>query len=460
MNARILVVDDDRSMCEFLEEGLKRRHFEVLSFTSASGALDALTGGEFDVILTDLRMPGADGVELCARITGRRPDIPVVVMTGFGSLDTAVAALRAGAYDFVSKPVDLDALTLLLERAVRHRQLLERVRVLSQNSPPHGGFDDLLGESSAMRKVYDLVSRLADLDTSVLIVGESGTGKELVARLLHNHSSRKAGPFVAFNCTAVPATLLESELFGHVRGAFTDARADRDGLFVQAHEGTLFLDEIADMPLSLQPKLLRALEERQVRPVGGTQERSFDARILAATHRDLESMVAEGAFREDLFYRLNVIQLHLPPLRARDNDVLLLADHFRQRFTAATGKPVIGISAPAAAKLVAYPWPGNVRELRNCIERAVALAQHDKLTVDDLPEKIAGHIGSNLFVTSGDSSDLITLDELERRYVAHILRVVGGNKTMAARVLGLDRKTLYRKLERHGISEPGSSPHE
>jgi DNA-binding NtrC family response regulator len=458
MKGRILVADDDKSMCEMLEASLHRRGFEVVWRTAADPALEVLRSEEFDVVLTDLQMPGIDGIEMCRRIVESRPGVPVVVITAFGSMDTAVSALRAGAYDFVNKPIDMDTLSLLLDRAVEHRKLLERVRVLSQTVRSSQGFEDLLGSSPAMRKVFDLMKRVAGLDSSVLITGESGTGKELVARSLHRNSSRRDGPFVAFNCTAVPESLLESELFGHIKGAFTDAKTTRQGLFVQADKGTLLLDEIADMPAALQPKLLRALEQRSVRPIGDSREVPFDVRILASTNRDIESMVADGAFREDLFYRLNVIKIDLPPLRARENDVLLLAERFLEQFAQATGKQVVGISTPAAKKLLSYPWPGNVRELRNCMERAVALTQYDKVVVEDLPDKVSVYTNNHLTMASNDPSELLTIEEVERRYIIHILSVAGGNKTMAARILGLDRKTLYRKLEKYRIeSSPAES---
>ena len=286
MKGRIVVIDDDKSMCEMLEAGLRRKDFDVTWRTSAREAESIFKLEEYDVVLTDLQMPGEDGLELCSRLVRNRPDIPVVVVTAFGSMESAVAALRAGAYDFVSKPFDLDTLALLLKRAVAHRRLLERIRVLSETVTGPGGFDGLIGASPAMQHVFDLMKRIADLDSSVLIVGESGTGKELVARSLHRTSSRKDAPFIALNCSAIPETLLESELFGHRKGAFTDARSDRDGLFVQAHGGTLLLDEIGDLPLSLQPKLLRAIEERSVRPLGDSKEVAFDVRIIASTNRD------------------------------------------------------------------------------------------------------------------------------------------------------------------------------
>ncbi len=317
MNARLLIVDDERSMCELLETALGSRGFEPVWFTSSREALEALRDTRFDVVLTDLQMPGIDGIELCQRVVANRPDIPVVVMTAFGSLETAVEAIRAGAYDFVTKPVEMEMLALTLQRAVRHRALQEQVRILSRAVAEAGKFDEMLGASPPMQALYDQLNRIADSETSVLISGESGTGKELVARAIHNKSRRSSAPFVAVNCAALPEALLESELFGHARGAFTDARAERKGLFLQAAGGTLFLDEIGDMPLPMQVKLLRALEERKLRPVGGDIETSFDVRLLTATNRDLEAAVEEQRFREDLYFRINVIQIDLPPLRAR-----------------------------------------------------------------------------------------------------------------------------------------------
>jgi two-component system response regulator HydG len=284
----------------------------------------------------------------------------------------------------------------------------------------------------------------------VLVTGESGTGKELVARSIHNRGRRKDRPFVPVNCAALPETLLESELFGHAKGAFTDARSERKGLFLEADRGTLFFDEIGETPLSMQPKLLRALEEGRLRPVGGDQEVPFDVRVISATNRDLESSVEDGGFREDLFFRVNVVQIPLPPLRARGTDSLLLAQHFVEKFAARSGKPIRGISEAVAERLLAYSWPGNVRELRNVIQRAVALTRYDQIAVEDLPEKIRDYRGSQVFIGGDDPTELVPLEEVERRYILHVLQAVGDNKTLAARTLGLDRKTLYRKLSQYG----------
>ena len=449
----VLVVDDDVSMCELLESGLRPHGFGVRSATSGSAALEMVNGEDYESIVTDLNMRGMNGIELCERIVANRPDVPVIVITAFGNLETAIGAIRAGAYDFITKPFDVDALVLTLDRAAQHRFLREEVKRL-RVAVDHREFPELLGESPPMQKVRDLLEQIVDADASVLITGETGTGKELVARALHHRGPRREGPFVAVSCAAMPAPLLESELFGHVRGAFTDARAARTGLFVQASGGTLFLDEIGDLPLELQPKLLRALQERVVRPVGGSEEVGFDVRLIAATNRDLESAIEEKRFRQDLYFRIDVVHVELPSLRARGADILLLAQHFLEHHASRTGKRVSGLSSAAAERLLAYPWPGNVRELQNCIERAVALTQYERLAVDDLPERIRSHRRSHVLVTSDDPSELVPMEEVERRYILRVMEAVGGNKTLAARVLGFDRKTLYRKLERYPAEPP------
>jgi two-component system response regulator AtoC len=454
MKGRVLVVDDDLDMCQMLETALGKSGFEVSFRLTAAEALDVLETRDFDAVVTDLCMAGMDGLALCKRIVAGRPDVPVVVITAFGSMDTAISAIRAGAYDFIPKPFELVVLEMTLNRAVQHRRLGEEVKRLQRVVSGAEGVGDLLGTSHPMRKLVDLIERIADSDASVLIAGESGTGKELVARALHRLGPRRDGAFVAINCAALPETLLESELFGHVRGAFTDARSPRPGLFVSAGGGVLFLDEIGEMPLGLQPKLLRALQERTVRPVGGDAELPFDARIVSATNRDLETEVAEGRFREDLYYRINVVRLDVPPLRSRGNDILLLAQHFLNRYVAPTNKPIRGLSPPAAEKLLAYHWPGNVRELQNTMESAVALARFDEIGVEDLPERIRTHRATHVLITGDDPAQLLPLEEVERRYILRVLEATASNKTLAAKVLGLDRTTLYRKLERYGIGGP------
>ena len=451
-SGRVLVVEDDADLCELLAAGLNARGFAVTAVRTAEAGLGSAADGDFDVVLADVNLPGMSGLEFCARVVVDRPQLAVIVMTAFASMRTAIEAIRAGAYDYIEKPIDLDAVGLRVGRIVRECRIRDEARRLREAVTPTSGFGSLSGTSPPMQRVYDLLSRAAQTDASILITGESGTGKELAARALHDHGLRREGPFVAVNCSAVPEQLLESELFGHTRGAFTDARNDRSGLFVQAHGGTLFLDEIGEVPLAMQPKLLRALEERRVRPVGANKEVEFDVRVIAATNRDLEAAVEEGRFREDLFFRLNVIHLALPPLRNRGSDVLVLAQQLIARFAASTGKDVRGISAMAAQRLCDYDWPGNVRELRNCVERAVALVRTEEIDLVDLPERIRSHHRSHV-VISADPAELVPLEEVERRYIQRVIEAVNGNKTLASKILGLDRKTLYRKLERYKVED-------
>jgi two-component system response regulator HydG len=372
-------------------------------------------------------------------------------------MDLAIAAMRAGAYDFLTKPIDVKMLALNVARAVQHHALRVEVRELRDASRERSGLDDLVGNSPAMKRMCDLIARVGNSDISVLIEGETGTGKELVARALHASGARKTGPFVAINCSAVPANLLESELFGHVRGAFTGANTARVGLLVKASGGTLLLDEIGDMPLEMQTKLLRAIQERTVRPVGSSDETSFDARIIAATHRHLETEVAANRFREDLFYRINVVKLEVPPLRARDGDILRLASHFLAKFSARTSRGEMHLSPQFAAALLSYTWPGNVRELENCMERAVALARLDHVSMEDLPEKIAASRSTPFAVSAGQPDEILTLEEVDRRYIARAIALLDGNKSRAADMLGLDRRTLYRRLEKYEADERGSN---
>ncbi|MDJ0765831.1 MAG: sigma-54 dependent transcriptional regulator [Myxococcota bacterium] len=460
MIGRVLIVDDDLAMCELVEAQLRKRGFQAAFCNSAVDALSAIDSEDFDAVVTDLNMPGMNGIELSERLAENRPDLPVIVITSFGSMETAVAALRVGAYDFINKPFEVEVLAHTLKRAIQHRHLREEVKTLRRAMDEAGEIEDLHGSSPSMKKVFSLLRRAAESDVTALINGESGTGKELVARALHRIGNRRDGPFVAINCAAMPEQLLESELFGHTQGAFTDARASRVGLFVQANGGTLFLDEIGDMPLGLQVKILRALEERCVRPVGSNNEVRFDARIVSATNRDLTTAVEERYFREDLYYRLNVIQIRLPPLRDRGRDILTLAQCFLEQFSTQMGRPVTGFTSKVAQKLLDYSWPGNVRELKNCIEHAVALTTRDQLTVEDLPERIRKHKSTYVLVASERSDDLVSMEEVERRYIQRVLSSVNGNKTIAARILGFDRKTLYRKLERYNLEEicdPGGS---
>ena len=449
MGRRVLIVDDDTEVARLLQAGLHAVGCETHVLDSPEAALDLLEAERFDLVISDLQMPTMSGLQLCERILAAHPDVPVVVVTAFGSLESAVGAIRAGAYDFITKPVKMQSFQLTVERALRHRELareVKRLREATQAAP----FPGIVGTGAAIRAVLDLVTRVASTDSTVLITGESGTGKELIARALHQKSRRGAGPFIAVNCAAVPEALLESELFGHTKGAFTDATNARTGLFLKASGGTLLLDEIGDMPMQMQAKLLRALQERTLRPVGGDHEVPFDIRIVASTNRDLETAVEEGRFREDLYYRIHVVRIELPALRTRGNDILELAQHAVVRAARAAGKLVRGISSNAAQKLLTYSWPGNVRELSNAMESAVAVTRFEELTIDDLPQTVREHRGSHVIVAGDDPEQLPTLEEFERRYVLRVMEAVQGNKALAARVLGLDRKTLYRKLERYG----------
>jgi two-component system response regulator HydG len=448
MKPEVLAVDDDQNMRQLLEAGL-RSSFSVSTAASAENALELIRDREFDVVVADVNLHGASGLELCARVSELRPDLPVLVITAYGTMETAIAAIRAGAHDFVNKPVDIEQLSHTIGRAAEHKQLRDEVKRLRQR--PFGAEvpSSFVGDSRAMRKVYELIERVGPTDVAVLITGESGTGKELAARAIHNRSARSGGQFVAINCAAVPANLLESELFGHVKGAFTDAKSDKKGLFVEADGGTLFLDEIAEMPPEMQVKLLRVLQESKVRPVGGTSELAFDTRIIAATNRDLDEEVESGHFREDLYYRLHVVGLRMPPLRSRGHDVLALAQHFIDEAADTMHKPVRGLAPEAARKLLDYDWPGNVRELENTIERAVALTRRNEITVEDLPDKVRSFESGKLVITGDDPDEMPTLNEVERRYINRVLKATDGNKTHAAKVLGLDRRTLYRKLDRY-----------
>jgi two-component system response regulator HydG len=447
LDGKILVVDDDQTSCELIQESLTRQGFQVVTQTSAKAALALVVEQDFDVFITDLGMAEMGGLALTERVLGLRADLPVIVVTGMVSLETAISALRAGAFDFLTKPLDPDLLCIATERAAKHKSLHEEVKRLRTAAAGEGAHG-VIGKSAAMRRTFDLITRVAPSDASVLIHGETGTGKELVARAIHVASGRK-GPFVAINCAALPPALLESELFGHERGAFTDARAQRTGLFVEATHGTLFLDEIGEFPVEVQPKLLRALQERTVRPVGANTETPFDARLICATNRDLEAEVFEKRFREDLYYRINVVKIDLPPLRDRNTDVLALAQAFLDRFSQRAGKGKLCLSAPTSQKLIAYPWPGNVRELENCMERAVALAQFDHVSVSDLPEKVQGYREDRFVVTADEPTEILKIHEIERRYIVRAIAMVGGNKSRAADLLGLDRRTLYRKLQKY-----------
>jgi DNA-binding NtrC family response regulator len=445
--ARVLVVDDDPSICELLSAELRGLGFEPSVETEPEVALASFDADAIDVVVTDLRMQSMSGVELCERIVAVHPDVPVIVLTGHGDKDAAVAALRVRAFDFLEKPLDVDALAAAVDRAVSRREIAAQRRLAEDMPPVEDGIAaGMIGASPPMLELFQMIDRIAAVDATVLVCGESGVGKDLVARAIHERSKRRGSPFVALNCAAIPENLLEAELFGHVKGAFTDARSARGGLFEQAQGGTLFLDEIADLHLSLQPKLLRALQERAIRPLGSEREIEVDVRLITATNVDLASAVLRREFRADLFYRLNVVEIVAPPLRERGDDVLLLARHLLKEYSRAMERDVVGLTSGCAAKLKAYSWPGNVRELANVIERAVALTRWSHLDVEDLPRHVREHAATTCTVSAEDGGQaLASLAEVERLHIGRVLKATGGNKSRAAEILGVHRRTLYRK---------------
>jgi DNA-binding NtrC family response regulator len=442
----ILVVDNDAEFADLLRDGLRDRNYSAEAVSTAKEALAYLDRNPVDIVVAHLHLRHVSGLDLVSRLRERKAETLGIVVTSQGNLDNAVQAIRAGAYDFICKPVTLAVLEVAIERAVAHLAARREIQRLRQTVAAAQPIATILGDSAAIREVTSMIRRVAETPSTVLVTGESGTGKELVARAIHDNSERRHEPFVAINCGALPPALLESELFGHVRGAFTDARQNRHGLFVQAGDGTLFLDEIGEMPLEMQVKLLRVLQERKLRPVGGDTEVTFGARLIAATNRDLRTAIDEQRFREDLYHRINVVPIHVPPLRARPGDIRVLAQHFIEQLSARTHRPPPTLGADAAHKLVEYDWPGNVRELQNCMERVMALCEANTITAADLPETIRAHVALPTPTATGRPDELVTLEQLERRYIQQVLEVTRNNKSEAAKILGIDRRSLYRRL--------------
>jgi len=444
MSHKILVVDDDLEMCRLLSEVLTEEGFSVLTTGESLEAAKILKKEEFDVLITDLKMKGLKGLDLLEEAKKIAPLTPVIIITAFGTIESAIQAMKMGAYDYVTKPFQMDEIVLTVKKALENRLLKKEVVRLKKEMESRYHFHQLIGKSASMQKIYDLIERIHESSNNVLITGESGTGKELVAKAIHYSGARKEGPFVAVNCAAIPETLLESELFGYKRGAFTDAKTDKKGLIFGATEGTLFLDEITEMSPLLQAKLLRVIEEKEVRPLGDTNAHAIDARIISASNRDMKDHIHQGRFREDLYYRLKVIDIELPPLRERREDIPLLVQHFMSKL-GKEPKRVSGVSEDALKILINYSWPGNVRELENIIQRAMTLSQREVILPEDLPISLLQEVDENL-VEKGLRVKY-TLDQLEKEYIKKVLIEVGGNKSKAAERLGLDRKTLYRKLE-------------
>jgi DNA-binding NtrC family response regulator len=449
---RILVVDDDREMCSFLAEILGEEGYIVDAVQDGTAALDLFTRNHFDLVITDLKMPRMTGTELLRRLKEIDPECAVLLLTAFGTIDSAVEAMRVGALHYITKPFHTDEMLIQVERAMERRTLREELKRLRTEVQARDRLHNIIGQSEAMQKVFETVAQVSDLFANVLITGESGTGKELIARAIHFNSSRATGPFVAVNCAAIPETLLESELFGYVRGAFTDAKKDRRGLFQEATGGILFLDEISEVPLNLQAKLLRALEDKEIRPLGANQAEKVDTRVLSASNRILDDMVRQGTFRPDLYYRLNVIRIELPPLRERSEDIAVLVDHFIRKFSDSARRKVTGIQEEALTALKNYSWPGNIRELEHTIERAVLLGRGSTVGIDDLPPQLAA-CGESAVVLGAALAKQLTLRDLEREYIGKVLQTTQGNKTEAARILGVDRTTLYRKLEDYKLKD-------
>ena len=442
---KVLIVDDDLEMCALLSDVLKKEGLSVFTTGDSLEASKMIKREEFDLIISDLKMKGLEGLDLLEEAKIALPLTPVIIITAFGTIGSAIQAMKMGAFDYITKPFQMDELKLTVKKALENRFLKKEVVRLKKEVESRYQFHLLIGKSASMQKIYDLIARISDTSANVLISGESGTGKELVAKAVHYNGSRKDGPFIAVNCAAIPETLLESELFGYKKGAFTDAKTDKRGLVFEAHEGALFLDEITEMPYTLQAKLLRVIEERKVRPLGDTNSYPIDVRIISATNRNIKSLVKAGRFREDLYYRLKVIDVDLPSLRERKEDIPLLAKHFLDKFNSELKKGVSGISEDGLKVLLKYSWPGNVRELENVIQRAVTLTQHEVLLPEDLLPSSMEESAEESFEKA--LREDYTVDKLEKEYIRRVLIKVGGNKSRASEILGLDRKTLRRKLE-------------
>ena len=460
--SRIVVIDDDSEMRALLEDYLTGDGYQVICFSTAIEALRSFSPdgilaanqaeGNIDLIISDIKMPEMSGLELTEHLKQLRPEIPVILITAFGSIETAVEAIQKGAFHYVVKPFKLTEMLVNVERAIQYRQLQRDNTALRQELKSNWSLGKMIGKSAAIKSVFDLVTRVSHVNSNVLITGESGTGKEMVAQAIHYGGSRANKPFVAINCTAIPENLLESELFGHAKGSFTGAIQRKRGLFEEANGGTVFLDEIGDMDIALQAKLLRVIQEKKVRAVGENISRDIDVRIISATHKDLKAAMKEGIFRDDLYYRLSVITIIIPPLRQRTDDIPLLAEHFLRKHAATNNVNVKGFTKRVISKLMNMRWEGNVRELENVIERAVVLCNTNLVDEVDLPA-IEEQSADKFFSTS--TADFPTISQLEERYIRLILEKTGGRKDKASQILGVNRRTLYRKEQDYGLSTGG-----
>jgi DNA-binding NtrC family response regulator len=449
MKFNILIVDDEKNIREGLGQALEMDGYAIFLAADGKEAMNTFTEEEIDLVITDLKMPNISGGELLRRIAADQPTVPVIILTGHGTIETAVDAMRDGAYDFLTKPVNLDHLSLLVKRALANRSMTLQYRAMQSELEKKRGFANIIGTSPQLRRVFDMVEQVAASRAAILITGESGTGKELIADAIHNLSNRKDKAFIKVHCAALAESLLESELFGHEKGAFTGALSRKRGRFELAHLGTIFLDEIGEINPGVQVKILRVLQEKRFERVGGEETLDVDVRVIAATNRDLKKEITEGRFREDLFYRLNVVNIHLPPLRERKEDIPLLAAAFLKEFAEENNKHIEGIDPKAISALYAYSWPGNIRELRNCVESAVVLCKTQGITTDDLPPSVRGSDeGNAVRIVLGTS-----MAEAEKAIILGTLGHMRGNKSRTAETLGIGRKTLHRKLKEYGLEE-------
>lgn len=450
---QVLAVDDDAVACELLREVLEQEGYQVRTATNGQRAIHLAREVPFDLAIVDIRMPDISGIEVLKALKRANAQMPVLITTAYSSMDTAIEAIREGAFDYLSKPCKMEELTLTVNRALEQSKLLRENQYFRQELREKYRFENIVGTTPAILAVYKTVARLVDSKATVLIQGESGTGKELIARAIHFNGPRLERPFVAVECASLAESLLESELFGHVRGAFTGAVETKKGLFEIADGGTIFLDEIAEISLGLQAKLLRVLQEQEIRRVGGIQPIALDVRVIAAANKDVEALVKAGRFREDLFYRLNVVTLHLPPLRDRQEDIPLLASHFLRKYSEASHKLISHITPETMELLCRYRWPGNVRELQHTIERAVTLTMNNALLPGDLPPRLQQQAATPRPISppTGDTPVLLTLEELEKQHIQAVLRATQGNKKRAAQILGINRRSLYRMAQRYGL---------
>lgn len=443
---RILILDDDPVTCNFLKELLTKEGYEVFTTTKGHEALKLGREMDFNLVISDIRLDESDGFEILKTFRKMKPSLPIILITAFGSVEGALEAIKEGAFDYISKPFRIDDLLQKVSQAIERSETEGEEQIKIQTLRKQYDFSDIVGINTKMLEIFKTVARIANSKSTVLIQGESGTGKEVVARAIHLNSPRASKPFIVINCSSIPETLLESELFGYVKGAFTGATINKKGLLEEAHHGTCFMDEIGDLPQSVQIKLLRFLQDHRIRRIGSNEEIEVDVRIVAATNRNLEELVKRGIFREDLYYRLNVVNIHIPPLRERKDDIPVLVEHFIRKYGIENNRKVYGISDDAMKILLSYDWPGNVRELENVIQRAVTLSHGPIIRPEDLPNhlyrKEPFHIASE---------ELLPLREIQKRYIMKVLEKTGGNKTKAAEILGINRKTLYRIARRYGI---------